>query len=74
MSFHRRSSLEILLHEIGGEKEKIVEDSNKCPQNIETSPSSTGIEFRIKSEQVIEWEIEVGPPLYGEMGFFLERS
>ena len=46
--------LEILLHEIDGEKEKIVEDSNQCPQNIETSPSSTGIEFRVKSEQVIE--------------------
>ena len=51
--------LEILLHELDGEEEKIVEDSNQCPQNIETSPYSTGIEFRIKSEQVIEWEIEV---------------
>lgn len=52
-------ALEILLHELDGEEEKIVEDSNQCPQNIETSPYSTGIEFRIKSEQVIEWEIEV---------------
>ena len=59
-------ALEILLHEIGGEKEKIVEDSNKCPQNIETSPSSTGIEFRVKSEQVIEWEIEVTSPVSGD--------
>ena len=59
-------SLEILLHEIDGEKEKIVEDSNQCPQNIETSPSSTGIEFRVKSEQVIEWEIEVTSPVSGD--------
>ena len=59
-------ALEILLHEIDGEKEKIVEDSNKCPQNIETSPSSTGIEFRVKSEQVIEWEIEVASPVSGD--------
>ena len=59
-------ALEILLHEIDGEKEKIVEDSNQCPQNIETSPSSTGIEFRVKSEQVIEWEIEVTSPVSGD--------
>ena len=59
-------ALEILLHGIDGEKEKIVEDSNQCPQNIETSPSSTGIEFRVKSEQVIEWEIEVTSPLSGD--------
>ena len=59
-------ALEILLHEIDGEKEKIVEDSNQCPQNIETSPSSTGIEFRVKSEQVIEWEIEVASPVSGD--------
>ena len=58
--------LEILLHEIDGEKEKIVDDSNQCPQNIETSPSSTGIEFRVKSEQVIEWEIEVTSPVSGD--------
>ena len=59
-------ALEILLHEIDGEKEKIVEDSNQCPQNIETSPSSTGIEFRVKSEKVIEWEIEVASPVSGD--------
>ena len=59
-------ALEILLHGIDGEKEKIVEDSNQCPQNIETSPSSTGIEFRVKSEQVIEWEIEVTSPISGD--------
>ena len=59
-------ALEILLHGIDGEKEKIVEDSNQCPQNIETSPSSTGIEFRVKSEQVIEWEIEVTSPKSGD--------
>ena len=59
-------ALEILLHEIDGEKEKIVEDSNQCPQNIETSPSSTGIEFRVKSEQVIEWEIGVTSPVSGD--------
>ena len=59
-------ALEILLHELDGEKEKIVEDSNQCPQNIETSPYSTGIEFRIKSEQVIEWEIEVTQPISGD--------
>ena len=59
-------ALEILLHGIDGEKEKIVEDSNQCPQNIETSPSSTGIEFRVKSEQVIEWEIEVASPVSGD--------
>ena len=59
-------ALEILLHEIDGEKEKIVEDSNQCPQNIETSPSSTGIEFRVKSEQVIEWEIAVTSPVSGD--------
>ena len=59
-------ALEILLHEIDGEKEKIMEDSNQCPQNIETSPSSTGIEFRVKSEQVIEWEIEVTSPVSGD--------
>ena len=58
--------MEILLHEIDGEKEKIVDDSNQCPQNIETSPSSTGIEFRVKSEQVIEWEIEVTSPVSGD--------
>ena len=59
-------ALEILLHEIDGEKEKIMEDSNQCPQNIETSPYSTGIEFRVKSEQVIEWEIEVTSPVSGD--------
>ena len=59
-------ALEILRHEIDGEKEKIVEDSNQCPQNIETSPSSTGIEFRVNSEQVIEWEIEVTSPVSGD--------
>ena len=59
-------ALEILLHEIDGEKEKIMEDSNQCPQNIETSPYSTGIEFRVKSEQVIEWEIEVTFPVSGD--------
>ena len=59
-------TLEILLHELDGEDEKIVEDSNQCPQNIETSPHSTGIEFRIKSEEVIEWEIEVTHPISGD--------
>ena len=59
-------ALEILLHGLDGENEKIVEDSNQCPQNIETSPHSTGIEFRIKSEEVIEWEIEVMHPISGD--------
>ncbi len=59
-------ALEILLHELDGEMEKIVEGVNQCPQNIETGPSSTGIEFRVKSGQVIEWEIEVSFPAYGD--------
>ncbi len=65
-NFTGEVDLEILLHELDGGKEKIIDDSNQCPQNIETSPSSTGIEFRIKSEQVIEWEIEVTSPLSGD--------
>tara|TARA_B100000965_G_scaffold83106_1_gene66855 strand:+ start:23040 stop:25175 length:2136 start_codon:yes stop_codon:yes gene_type:complete len=63
-------ALEILLHKLDGGEEIILEDSNQCPQNIETSPSSTGIEFRIKSEQVIEWEIEVTSTISGD-GVFL---
>lgn len=69
-NFTGNASLEILLHELDGGKEKIVEDSNQCPSNIVTGPSSTGIEFRVKSEQVIEWEIEVTSSEIGD-GVFL---
>ena len=63
-------TLEILLHDLDGNIEKIVEDSNQCPQNIETGHSSIGIEFRLESELAIEWEIEVTPPESGD-GFLL---
>jgi hypothetical protein len=59
-------SLEVLAHELDGGTIQIVEDSGECPNYIDTTNSTTGIEFRINSDEVMEWEIDVTFPGDGD--------
>ena len=64
--FTEEVSLEVLAHELDGGTIQIVEDSGECPNYIDTTNSTTGIEFRINSDEVMEWEIDVTFPGDGD--------
>ncbi len=64
--FTEEVSLEILLHDLYGAVERIIESSQGCPGHVNTTDSTIGVEFRINSEEVMEWEIEVTFPGKGD--------
>jgi|TARA_B100001094_G_scaffold46859_1_gene42073 hypothetical protein len=64
--FTEEASLEILLHDLHGEIEQIIESSQGCPSYVNTTGSTIGVEFRINSEEVMGWDIEIIFPDEGD--------
>ena len=58
--------LDIVVHEIGDRTQKILEDLDSCPENIQMPQSATGVEFSMKSEILSAWSIEVSPQFSGD--------
>ncbi len=64
--FSGEISLDVVIHKLGNERDVILEDLDACPEYIQTPKSTTGVEFRMKSEGLTGWSIDVTSHMTGD--------
>ena len=59
-------SLDIVLHNINGTEENYFHKIENCPEIINSTETTTSIEFRIKSNHTLSWSIKIFSEDYGD--------